>query len=121
MSIKISYGCIVIGMFYYHPLTLSLNFPAHLKVTILLFSRIISFPVAGFRPFLDAFSFTQNLPNPDIITSSPDAKVNFMISRSSSTVSFASGGERMVFSAIFSMIVVLVSANLGTGLLCYLI
>lgn len=54
----------------YKSFNLSLNFLLQPKVTVFLPSSIISFPVAGFRPFLTAFSFTWNLPNPDIMTSS---------------------------------------------------
>ena len=46
--------------------------------------------------------------------SSPDAIVDFMISRSVSTAFFASEGERLFCSDIFSMIAVLVSAKGGT-------
>jgi len=72
--------------------------------------------VAGFLPFLGAFSFTQNLPNPEIIISSPDARVDFIISSRDSIVFFASTGVWLFFSEIFSMIVCLVSANLGAVL-----
>ena len=40
------------------------------------------------------------------------SEVDFMVSRRSSNESFASEGERLFFSAIFSMIVVFVQANL---------
>ncbi len=68
-------------------LTLSLNFPEHLKVTTFLASNIISSPVAGFRPLRSDFSFIQNFPKPLIRTSSPDIRVSFIIFRRVSTVS----------------------------------
>ena len=95
-------------MLYNFSLTLSLNPPLHLNVTILLFFNIISSPVAGFLPLRGDFSLTWNLPKPDIIISSPDANVDFMISRRVSKVSFASDGGWLFFSDIFWMIVVLV-------------
>jgi len=70
-----------------YPFTLSLNFPEHLKVTTLLGLSIISSPVAGFLPLRSRFSLTHNLPNPLIRTSSPDARVDLIISRIVSTVS----------------------------------
>jgi len=63
------------------------SFPEHLNVTILLGLSIIASPVAGFLPFLCAFSFTQNLPNPLARTSSPDERVRLMISRNVSVTS----------------------------------
>ena len=51
--------------------------------------------------------------------SSPDPRVSFIISRGVSNVSFASEGVWLFFSEIFSMMVVLVSVNLG-ALLLYL-
>ena len=49
---------------YFDRLIISLNLPAHLNVTTRLGSRIISSPVAGFRPRRSFFSLTQNLPKP---------------------------------------------------------
>ena len=46
----------------------------------------MSSPVAGFRPLRSRFSLTQNLPNPEIRTSSPDARDDLIISRIVSTV-----------------------------------
>ena len=62
-----------------YPLTLFRNFPEHLKVTTFLGANIIFPPVAGFRPFRSIFSLTRNLPKPLIMTSSPDARVCFII------------------------------------------
>lgn len=45
--------------------------------------------VVGFLPFRSAFCFTQNLPKPDINTSSPDSSFDLMISSRVSTVSVA--------------------------------
>jgi len=56
-------------------LILSLSCPEHLKGTTFLASSIIASPVAGFRPRLYFFSFTQNLLNPLIRTSSPAASL----------------------------------------------
>jgi len=72
---------------YFSPLILSLNFPEHLNVTTRLGASTISSPVAGFRPFRSRFSLTQNLPNPEFRTSSPDARVDLISSRIVSTVS----------------------------------
>ncbi len=68
-------------------------------------------PVAGFRPFLSALSLTSNLPKPETMTSSPDSRDDFMISRRVSTVSCASEVDRSNFSINFSTIVILVHAN----------
>ena len=70
-----------------YPLILSLNFPEHLNVTTFLEASIMSSPVAGFRPFRSFFSFTQNFPNPETNTSSPEARVFLMISKRVSTIS----------------------------------
>jgi hypothetical protein len=67
------------------PFTLLRNLPEHLNVTTLRGLSIIESPVAGFLPFRSFFSFTQNLPNPLTRTSSPDARVDFIISISCST------------------------------------
>jgi len=67
------------------PFTLLRNFPEHLNVTTRLALSIISSPIAGFLPRLSFFSFTQNLPNPLTRTSSPDARVDLMVSMSCST------------------------------------
>ncbi len=116
-EVHILWGLLVLSI--YFPI-LSRKIPAHLKVTTRLFSRIISRPVAGFLPFRGAFSLTWNFPNPDIITSSPDAKVDFMISRRISIVSFASEGDWLISSEIFSMIICLVIADKGCVLLFWL-
>lgn len=50
---------------------------------------------------------------------SPEARVDLMISRRVSMVSFAWAGETWIFSEIFSMSVVLVQVNLGGVLLCW--
>ena len=52
------------------------------------------------------------------MASSPDARVDFMISRRVSMTSFASEGEQLFFSDIFSMIVVLVRVNLAGAPIC---
>jgi len=65
----------------------SLNFPAHVNVTTLLAGNIMSSPVEGFRPLRSLLSLTWNLPNPEIIASSPDSRVRFMISSRVSTIS----------------------------------
>lgn len=52
-----------------------------LKVITRLGLRVISLPVAGFLPGRPCFSFTKNLPNPEIRTSSPEARVPVMIPR----------------------------------------
>ena len=104
-------------VFFDQPFMQSLSFPEHLKATIFRFFSIISSPVAGFLPFLGAFSLTQNFPNPEIMTSSPDTKVDFIVSRSSSIVSFAFESEILLFYAIFSMIVDFVSAKVYFSLL----
>jgi len=71
----------------YRPLILFLNVPEHLNVTTFLGASIMASPVAGFRPLRSFFSFTQNLPNPETSTSSPDARVLLMISKRVSTIS----------------------------------
>ena len=71
----------------YFSLTFSRNFPLHLNVTTLRGLSIIESPVAGFLPRLSFLSFTQNLPNPLTRTSSPDARVDLMVSMSCSTSS----------------------------------
>jgi len=55
------------------------------------------------------FSLPWNLPKPEIIISSPDARVDFMISRRVSIVFFASEDDWILFSDIFSIMVVLSS------------
>jgi hypothetical protein len=72
---------------YRSPFTLSRNIPEHLKVTTFLGFIIIFSPVAGFRPLRSRLSLTQNFPNPEIRTSSPDARVDLIISRIFSIVS----------------------------------
>jgi hypothetical protein len=54
-----------------------------------LVSVVIGLLVAGFLPFRSDFSLTQNLPKPDIITSSPASNRSFIISRIPFTVSTA--------------------------------
>jgi hypothetical protein len=71
----------------YCSFTVSLNLPEHLNVTTFLGSNNKSSPVAGFLPLRSLFSLTQNLPNPDTNTSSPDARVLLMISRRVSKIS----------------------------------
>jgi hypothetical protein len=72
----------------FHTLLIFLrNFPEHLNVTTLRGLSIIESPVAGFLPFRSFLSFTQNLPNPLTRTSSPDARVDLMVSMSCSTTS----------------------------------
>jgi len=66
----------------------SFSFPDHLNVTTFLGAMIRSFPVAGFLPFCFFLFFTQNLPNPEINTSSPDSRDRLM---SSSNISIVSG------------------------------
>jgi hypothetical protein len=72
---------------YYFPFILSLNFPEHLIVTTLLGATIISSPVDGLIPHRSRLSFTQNFPNLEFRTSSPDARDDFIVSRMVSTVS----------------------------------
>ena len=62
------------------PFILSLNEVEQLKVTTLLASNIRSSPVEGFLPLRCFLSLTQNLPNPDIRTSSPVANVDLIFS-----------------------------------------
>jgi hypothetical protein len=57
----------------------------HLKVTTLRDPKIMWLPVAGLRPLRSPLSFTQNLPNPLIKTSSPDSSVALTISTKVST------------------------------------
>ncbi len=52
--------------FFFLSFSLSLRYLEHLKVTTLLASKMRSFPVAGFIPRRFFFSFTQNLPKPEI-------------------------------------------------------
>jgi len=86
-----------------YPFTISRNFPEHLKVTTFLGASIISSPVFGFRPFRSAFSFTQNLPKPLTMTSSPDTRVCLMIPRRVSTVSMDLFLENPLLVLISSM------------------
>jgi hypothetical protein len=65
----------------------SFSFPDHLNVTTFLGARIRSFPVAGFLPFRFFLFFTQNLPKPEINTSSPDSRDCWISSSSISMVS----------------------------------
>jgi hypothetical protein len=67
------------------PLHLRRSFPEHLKVTILRGFSIMDSPVDGLRPLRAFFSLMQNFPKPEIRTSSPEARVDFMISRIRST------------------------------------
>jgi len=76
-----------LGFFVQALFIMSLNLPEHLNVTIFLGANIIAIPVAGFLPLRSFFSFTQNLPNPEINTSSPDSSVLLMISKHVSTIS----------------------------------
>lgn len=69
-----------------HLFILSLNFPEHLNVTTVLGLSIKSPPFAGFLPLRSCFFLTQNLPNPETKTSSPDARVPLIISIRLSTV-----------------------------------
>jgi hypothetical protein len=75
------------GQFFEDTLILSLKTPEHLKVMIFRASSINGSPVAGFRPLRRPLFCTQNLPNPDTRTSSPDAKVDLMISMRVWTIS----------------------------------
>ena len=84
-----------------NPIDQSLSLPEQLNVTILRLSRAMVSPMAGFLPFLGALSFTWNLPNPDIIRSSPDASVDFMVSRRTSNTGLASAGDKSQRSDIF--------------------
>lgn len=90
-------------------LIFSRSFPEHLKVTTFLGSSVMSPPVAGFLAFRSAFCLTQNLPNPLIRTSSPDASVDLMISRRISTGSAALLRGNPLASAMASIIWTLVS------------
>jgi len=65
----------------------SFSLPDHLNVTTFLGAIIRSFPVAGFLLFRFFLFFTQNLPKPEIITSSPDSSSDLMSSSKVSTVS----------------------------------
>jgi len=84
-------------LFFFSTLIFSLRFFEHLKVTILLASKVRSFPVAGFLPLRDFFSFTMNLPKPEIKRSSPDSRVCLMISKRASIVAEDSSLERSWF------------------------
>jgi len=66
-------------------------------------------PVAGFLPLRSAFCLTWNLPKPETRTSSPDASLDFMISRTVSTVSDALCLVKPLPVAIASIIPDLVS------------
>jgi hypothetical protein len=68
-------------------LIFSRSLPEHLNVTTRLAARIASSPVAGLRPFRSRLSFTQNLPNPLTNTSSPDSRVDLIISSRVSVIS----------------------------------
>jgi len=57
-----------------------ITIPEHLKVTTRRAASIKDPSVAGFLPRRLDLSFTQNLPKPLIRTSSPEARVSFMIS-----------------------------------------
>ena len=97
----------------YYPFTLSLNLPLHLKVTTRLGARIISSPVAGFLPLRSRLSLTQNLPNPLIRTSSPDARVDLINSRIVSTVSVDCFLVNPFWCAMASVIWDLVRVTMG--------
>jgi len=71
----------------YRPLIRSRSLPEHLKVTTRLAASGRISPVAGFRPFRSTLSLTQNFPKPLIKMSSPDTKVDFMISSRASVMS----------------------------------
>lgn len=66
---------ILASYFLFLPLIFSLNLPEDLNVTTRLDFSIITLPVTGFLPLRLLFSLTQNLPNPLIMTSSPDPSV----------------------------------------------
>lgn len=66
----------------YDPLIFLRSFPEHLNVTTLLGLSVMSSPVAAFLPLRSRFSFTQNLSNPLTRMSSPDVRVDLMVSNS---------------------------------------
>jgi hypothetical protein len=69
------------------PFTFSRSFPEHLNVTTRRAGKMAASPVAGFRPFRAAFSFTQNFPKPDTRTSSAASRDDLMISGRVSVIS----------------------------------
>jgi hypothetical protein len=59
----------------------------HLKVTIFRAANIIGSPAGMFQTIRSFFSFTRNLPNPLIKTSSPDSRALLIISSRISIIS----------------------------------
>jgi len=64
----------------YHLLIRVFSLLEHLNVITLLGDNVRSSPVAGLRPLCCFLYLTWNLPNLDIMTSSPDLRTCFMIS-----------------------------------------
>jgi len=78
-------------------------------------------PVEGLRPLRCFLSFTQNLPNLLIRTSSPDARAFFMIARRLSTVSVDCFFENPFLLPIALIIRALVSAMAATPQLHFIV
>ena len=68
-------------------ISFSLSIPEHWTLTTFFGASIISSLVAGFLPSRFAFSFTQNLPKPEIRTSSSDSRDCLISSSNILTVS----------------------------------
>jgi hypothetical protein len=104
---------------FHFPFTCSRSFAEHLNVTTRLAGRIALAPVAGFLPLRAALSFTQNFPKPEINTSSPDARLDLMISSSDSVISLALSPEMLNCCWICSTMSVFVSAMQSSVLLIF--
>lgn len=85
------------------PLSSCLKMMLGLKVRILRALMVRGSPVWGLRPVRSCFWWTLNLPNPVILTSSPQASVFLIMSRMDPTISSASFLWNPLMSRTFSM------------------